>query len=58
MIFSLAGSQMVDQLSALSQSQLELAEVVLESFFAPRHGAEQGVEGVLFSFEGLLVVYL
>ena len=54
--FSLAGSQMVDQLPALPQSQLELSEVALDSFFALLHGAEQGVEGVPFSFEGLLVV--
>ena len=47
---------MVDQLPALPQSQLELAEVALDSLFALLHGAEQGVEGVPFSFEGLLVV--
>ena len=48
---------MIDQLAALPQSQLELAEVALDSLFALRHGAEQGFEGVAFSFEGLLVVF-
>ena len=33
---------MVDQLPALPQSRLELSEVALDSFFALRHGAEQG----------------
>ena len=51
-LFSLAGPQMVDQLPALPQCQLELTQVALDSFFAPLHAAEQGVEGVraLFSF--------
>ena len=47
---------MVDQLPALPQCQLELTQVALDSFFAPLHAAEQGVEGVPFSLEGLLVM--
>eukprot|EP00964_Phaeocystis_antarctica_P116358 scaffold80296_cov48-Phaeocystis_antarctica.AAC.2 len=39
---------MSDELPALSQRQLELAEVALGSFFALLHGAEQVVERVPF----------
>ena len=52
----LAGLQFVDQLPALAQCQLELAQVALDSFFALLHGAEQGVESVRFRSEGLFVV--
>ena len=52
----LAGSQLVDQLPALPQCQLELAQVALGNVFALLHGAEQVVERVPFIFEGLFVV--
>eukprot|EP00964_Phaeocystis_antarctica_P002840 scaffold1507_cov53-Phaeocystis_antarctica.AAC.2 len=53
----LAGSQLGDQLPALPQRQLELAQIALGNIFAGLHGAKQVVERVPFIFEVLCAVF-